>query len=90
MGGFYSAQVASDCSAILTVLGWQSEEGEDGLWACPAAPGVPLSILAILKATTSIFHGNETGFVGQAGGCVMIEGLRVDDAGEEFAAWAYS
>lgn len=80
MGGFYSAEVETDCDSVMTILAWHSDDGAMGLWACPTGPGVPLYMEATLKATTSKFTGV---------GCVAVEGIHIEDAGDDFGAWAY-
>lgn len=81
MGGFFSAEISSDCTETMTILEWQSNNGASGLWACPLAHGTPLSQQAMLKATTSKFTGN---------GCVVVEGIQITDGGDDYGAWAYN
>ncbi|KAM0558011.1 hypothetical protein ACHAPJ_005178 [Fusarium lateritium] len=80
MGGFRSADVISECKMPVTILVWSPENGNPGLWACPTARNVPITKEAVLKATTGLFTGR---------GCLTVEGIEIQTAGDKFAAWAY-
>lgn len=81
MGGFRPQQIKSDCSAAFTVLTWQSMDGYSGLWACPTAARVPLAQEAVLKASRAGLKQK---------GCVPVEGVQIQPAGDAFGAWAYA
>ncbi|RGP71313.1 hypothetical protein FSPOR_3434 [Fusarium sporotrichioides] len=81
MGGFSPAHVVSDCKMPVTILTWPPENGSPGLWACRTARNVPVSKEAVLKATTGLFKGK---------GCLKVEGIEIQTAGDKFAAWAYT
>lgn len=80
IGGFYSYHLLTDCAPPVTVLSWESYDGENGLWACPVDPDTPISVKATLKASMKDFKGS---------GCLKVEGIKLSDAGDDFAAWAY-
>jgi hypothetical protein len=81
MGGFFSFQLLSDCVIPITVLSWQSTDGYAGLWACPVGPRRHISEMAVLKASSDKFAGK---------GCIELEGILIQEAGDEFGAWAYT
>lgn len=81
MGGFQRAHVISECKMPVTVLMWSPKNASPGLWACPTARNVPVTKEAVLKATTSTFAGS---------GCLTVEGIEIQTAGDKFAAWAYT
>ncbi|KAF4447162.1 hypothetical protein F53441_9307 [Fusarium austroafricanum] len=81
MGGFRPMHVISDCKMPVTILMWSPENGSPGLWACPTAKNVPIMKEAVLKATTGLFKGR---------GCLGVEGVEIQVAGDKFAAWAYT
>ncbi|SPJ75419.1 uncharacterized protein FTOL_05150 [Fusarium torulosum] len=81
MGGFRAAQIVSECKMPVTILMWSPEMGRPGLWACPTARNVPVTKEAVLKATTGLFTGR---------GCLTVEGIEIQTAGDKFAAWAYT
>ncbi|KAF5701261.1 phytanoyl hydroxylase [Fusarium globosum] len=81
MGGFQRAHVISECKMPITILMWSPENASPGLWACPTARNVPVRKEAVLKATTSTFTGS---------GCLTVEGIEIQTAGDKFAAWAYT
>ncbi|KAI9150196.1 hypothetical protein HJFPF1_09951 [Paramyrothecium foliicola] len=80
VGGFYPYLILSNCSMPLTVLSWKSPSGSAGLWACPTSSNVPLYQEAELRASTARFKGE---------GCVAA-GVQIQEAGDEFGAWAYT
>ncbi|KAF4447901.1 hypothetical protein FALBO_16887 [Fusarium albosuccineum] len=81
IGGFRGSQVVSDCNSPVNILMWMPENGGSGLWACPRGRHVPISKEAVLKATTGRFKGK---------GCLPVDGVEIETAGENFAAWAYT
>ncbi|WZH47342.1 uncharacterized protein QYS62_008486 [Fusarium acuminatum] len=81
IGGFRPAQIVSECKMPVTILMWSPEMGRPGLWACPTARNVPVTKEAVLKATTVSFTGR---------GCLNVEGIEIQTAGDKFAAWAYT
>ncbi|KAM5358112.1 hypothetical protein ACJZ2D_015579 [Fusarium nematophilum] len=81
VGGFRTSQMVSECKMPVTVLVWSPEDGNPGLWACPTGRDTPVSKEAVLKATTGGFRGQ---------GCLGVEGVQIQAAGDGFAAWAYT
>ncbi|KAH6609927.1 hypothetical protein Trco_003273 [Trichoderma cornu-damae] len=81
VGGFYSYQVPSGRSEPIQVLGWRSNDGKAGLWACPVSPGAPVAYQAALKATTMTFDSL---------GCLAVDGIRIQPGGGLFGAWEYT
>lgn len=81
MGGFNPVHVISECKMPVTILMWSPENANPGLWACPTARNVPITKEAVLKATTGTFTGS---------GCLTVEGIEIQTAGDKFAAWAYT
>ncbi|KAF5002503.1 hypothetical protein FGRMN_328 [Fusarium graminum] len=81
MGGFRPAHVVAECKMPVTILVWSPENGSPGLWACPTARNVPVTKEAVLKATTVSFKGR---------GCLSVDGVEIQTAGDKFAAWAYT
>ncbi|KAF4340528.1 hypothetical protein FBEOM_5566 [Fusarium beomiforme] len=80
-GTFNASNVISECKMPVTILMWRPEMSTPGLWACPMAPNAPITKEAILKATTVFFQGK---------GCLAVEGVQIQTAGDKFAAWAYT
>ncbi|KAJ4013771.1 hypothetical protein NW752_005482 [Fusarium irregulare] len=81
MGGFRPVHIISECQMPVTILMWSPENGNSGLWACPTARNVPVTKEAVLKATTGLFKGK---------GCLEVDGVEIQTAGDKFAAWAYT
>ncbi|KAI5460444.1 hypothetical protein BGZ63DRAFT_424950 [Mariannaea sp. PMI_226] len=83
IGGFRRVKIESNSSENLTVLSWQPDDDDRhaGLWACPTSLNLTTAREAELRATTARFWGR---------GCKAVAGLRIRDAGDEFAAWAYT
>ncbi|KAM0259366.1 hypothetical protein ACHAQJ_003398 [Trichoderma viride] len=81
VGGFYSYQVSFDGGEPVKVLSWRSNDGKAGLWACPVSPGAPVAYQAVLKAATARFSGL---------GCLAVDGIRIQPAGDSFGAWEYT
>lgn len=73
--------VVTECKMPITILTWASYDTNPGLWACPVGKAVPVEKEAVLKATTGRFTGL---------GCVGVEGVQIQEAGDGFAAWAYT
>lgn len=81
MGDFRTITVLSNCVKPVTLLSWNSEGNATGLWACPTSPRQPGSGKVLLKASTAKFQGL---------GCVAIDGIQIEEAGDDFAAWSYT
>ncbi|KAF9776526.1 hypothetical protein IL306_005278 [Fusarium sp. DS 682] len=81
LGAFRPSQVISECKMPVTILMWEPEMSTPGLWACPTARNVPITKEAVLKASTVFFQGK---------GCLAVEGVEIQTAGDKFAAWAYT
>ncbi|KAL7811559.1 hypothetical protein V8C26DRAFT_216309 [Trichoderma gracile] len=81
VGGFYSLLASSDHSESVDVLNWRSKDGTSGLWVCAVAPGAPIAYQAALKASTAQFNSF---------GCLSVDGIVVQAAGDSFGAWEYT
>ncbi|KAM0426368.1 hypothetical protein ACHAPT_008414 [Fusarium lateritium] len=81
VGGFRSSQIISECKMPITILVWLPEDGSRGMWACPTSLNVPVAKEAVLKATTGSFKGK---------GCLRVDGVQIQVAGDKYAAWAYT
>lgn len=80
MGGFYTFDVLSDCAFSTTVVSWQSDDGEKGLWACSDAESQ--------HPRQKVLMANVAQFTGK--GCVALDGIQIQEAGDEYGAWAYT
>ncbi|RTE76426.1 hypothetical protein BHE90_009117 [Fusarium euwallaceae] len=81
VGGFQASQIISECKMPIKVLVWLPEDGNRGMWACPTSMNVPMADEAVLKATTGEFKGK---------GCLKVDGVQIQVAGDNYAAWAYT
>ncbi|KAH6886279.1 hypothetical protein B0T10DRAFT_550063 [Thelonectria olida] len=81
IGGFHQSTIRSHVGEIITVLFWEPDDGYAGLWACPTSPNGTVAEEAELKATTWRFFGE---------GCTPVAAVQIRDAGDDFAAWAYT
>lgn len=80
MGGFYSFEVLSNCASPVQVVSWQSEDGEKGLWACSSSKS--------LGPGQKVLMANVAGF--SVNGCVALDGIQIQEAGDKYSAWAYT
>ncbi|KAF3070329.1 putative secreted protein [Trichoderma lentiforme] len=81
VGGFHPYLAPVDNGESVHVLNWRSNDGTAGLWACPVSPGAPIAYQAVLKAATARFNGL---------GCLAVDGIRIQPAGNDFGAWEYT